>query len=819
METLWQDVRHGLRVLVKSPGFTVTVALTLALGIGANAAVFSIINSLLLRPLPVSEPGNLYVLSVVHQDNEQPHPVSWPDYLDYRDRSGVFSELAAYSISFAGLSADGRADRILVGYVTGNFFTMLGLTPAAGRLILPAEGVKPGADPVVVLGHTYWVRRFNADPSVVGRQVLINGQPFTVVGVVPEQFTGVYALIEFDAYAPHAMLTPASDYKALVERRDNHDLRVLGRLKAGVPLAQAQSALNVLAGQLEQQYPVTNKTVRARIIPERLARPEPNTADSNPFVAGVFLVLVGLVLLVACVNVVNLLMVRATVRQRELAVRAALGAGRRRLVRQLLTESLLLAAAGGLGGAALGRWLSGLLAGITLPMDLPIRFDLTFDWRVFGYIAVVALGAGLLVGLVPALRAARADVNEVLREGGRGMADGSTHHRFRSVLVVGQVAVSLVLLVAAGLFVRSVQRARSVDLGFHPQHVLNLSMDVSQQAYTEARGRGFFRDVEARVRALPGVESVSYAYSVPFGYYNSGEFVEAEGQPIPKDQRRPSAGYNAVGTEYFRTLGVSIVRGRGFTDQDDERAPRVAIVNELMAARFWPGQDPVGKRFRMQNGKGEWLEVVGVTRNGKYTYIFEDPRLYFFVPIEQQYRALRALHVRTAGAPELLAPAIQKEIRALDPDLPIYDVRPMTRVLDGPNGFFLLQMGALFGGGLGLLGLVLALVGIYGVVSYTASQRTQEIGVRMALGAQPRDILRLVVGHGLLLVSIGIGVGLLAAAGLAHLLQNLLFGVSTVDPATFIGVPVMLGSMAALASYLPALRATRVEPMLALRQE
>jgi predicted permease len=452
-------------------------------------------------------------------------------------------------------------------------------------------------------------------------------------------------------------------------------------------------------------------------------------------------------------------------------------------------------------------------------MDLPIRIELTFDWRVFAYIAAIALGAGVAVGLMPAVRAARADLNEALREGGRGMADGRSHHRFRSVLVVGQVAVSLVLLVAAGLFVRSVQRARSVDLGFRPEHVLNVSMDVSQQAYTEARGRAFFRDVEARVRALPGVDSVSYAFSVPFGYYNTSEFVEAEGRPVPSDQRRPIAGYNAVGPDYFVTMGVPIVKGRGFRAEDDERAPHVAVVNELMAARFWPGEDPIGKRFRMQDGKGEWLEVVGVSKSGKYSYIFEDPRLYFFVPIEQQYRPMRALHVRSMQAAERLAPAIQKEIRVLDPDLPLYDVRLMTRVLDGPNGFFLLQMGALFGGGLGLLGLVLALVGIYGVVSYTASRRTQEIGVRMALGAEPRDIVRLVVGHGLLLVAVGIVVGLAAAAALARLLQNLLFGVSAVDPLTFIAVPVVLGTMAALASYLPALRATRVEPMLALRQE
>jgi predicted permease len=819
MDTLWQDIRQGARLIVKRPGFTLAVALTLGLGIGANAAVFSIVNTLLLRPLAVADPNNLYFLSTTHKDNEEPHGVSWKDYADAAVRHDIFSHLSAYSIGFAGLSADNRADRIAVAYVTGDYFPMLGITPAAGRLIQGSEGTTFGADPVIVLGHFLWKKRFNGDPGVVGRTVRINGQPFTVIGVVPETFTGTYALIEFDAYAPIGMVYPEAAYKELMQRRDNHELRVMGRLPPSTTMGRAQAGLDVLARQLEQQYPDTNKTVRLRLIPERLGRPEPNNADTMPFVAVVFLVLVGLVLLVACVNVVNLLLVRATVRQRELALRAALGAGRGRLVRQLLTESVLLAAMGGLAGAVMGRAISSMVTRIPFPADIPVRFDLPFDWRVFTYIAIVALGAGIVVGLLPALRASRTDLNEVLREGGRGLAGGSGRQRVRSLLVVAQVAVSLVLLVAAGLFVRSVQSAQSVDLGFDYSHVLNVAMDVSQQGIDDARGKNFYDQVKERVRTLPDVQSVSYAYSVPFGYYNSASVAEIEGRPLPKDQRPPAISYNIIEPDYFRTLRISLFRGRAFTEQDDERSRQVAIVNQMMAEKMWPGEDAIGKRFRMQGDHPSWMEVVGITRNGKYNFIFEDQRMYFFIPMAQHYNPLRVLQLRTAGSPEALAPLVQKEIRSLNPDLPVYDVRSMRRAMDGGNGFFLLNMGALFGGALGLLGLLLALVGLYGVVSYSASQRTQEIGVRIALGATERDIVRLVVGQGLLLVTIGIGCGLAAAAGVSSLLGNLLFGISARDPLTYVLVPLALGAMAIIASYLPARRATRVDPVVALRAE
>jgi predicted permease len=818
-ETLWQDIRLGLRMLVKNPGFTITVALTLGLGIGANAAVFSVINTLLIRPLPVANPQNLHILASTHQENQDPHDLSWKDYVDVPQHRDLLGESAAYDVGFAGLSADNRAERITVSYVSGNYFSMLGINPAFGRLLRPGEGEKYWSDPVVVLGHSYWKKRFNGDASVIGRSIRVNTQPATIIGVVPEQFLGTYALLEFDAYLPIGMMFPESEYKDAIERRDNHSMRVLARLPPSMDLDRAQAGVDVIARQLEQQYPDTNKTVRMRLIPEPLTRPEANNSGTMPYIAGLFLVLVGLVLLAACVNVVNLLLVRATGRQRELAVRAALGAGRRRLVRQLLTESLVLAALGGLAGALFGRGANLLIASIPFQADLPIRFDLPFDWRVFTYIAVIALGAGLIVGLLPAIRASRTDLNEVLREGGRSMADGGARQRLRGLLVVGQVAVSLVLLIAAGLFVRSVRNAQTIDLGFSYANILNLGMDVSQQAFDEPRGRAFFKEVEDRVRALPGVESVSFAHSVPFGYYSAGEAVEAEGQQVEKGQRPPTSSYNVVGADYFKTMQIAVIRGRAFTEQDNPQALRVAIINEFMANRFWPGQDPIGKRFRQITPNAPWMEVVGVTRDGKYRYIFEDPGMYFFMPLAQEYRPLRALQIKTAAAPELLAPTAQQIIRSIDPNLPVTDVRSMRQTMDGGNGFFLLNMGALFGGALGVLGLLLALVGIYGVVSYSASQRTQEIGVRMALGARPSDVLRLVVGQGLLLVVIGLGIGVLAALGVSSMMTTLLFGISPRDPLTFIAVPVLLGTMAIVASYIPALRATRVDPMTALRSE
>lgn len=821
MNTLWQDIRYAARTLAKSPGFTLVVMLTLGLGIGANSAVFSVVNAFLLRPLPVKAPEGLVVLAVKHDGNLEAHGPSFLDYVDYQKQSNVFSEMSGVFVEFAGLASEGRADRVIVEYVTPGYFQMLGVEAAVGRVLLPSEGETPGADPVVVLGHSFWLKRFGGDRGVVGRQVRLNGQSFTVVGVAPEYFRGTYTIADFDAYLPMGMA--ASDPRRMENftRRDNHGLRTLARLKPGVTLAQAQAAMDVIGKRLEAQYPDTNKTVTVHVYPERISRPEPGAAEQNPLVASVFLALTLLVLLVACVNVANLLLVRGTLRHKEMAIRAALGAGPQRLVRQLMTESLLLAGLGGAAGIGIGLWATRLLEQVRLPGDIPFHFELGMDWRIFTYVAGIAVFAGVVVGVLPALRAARADVNDALRETGRGVITGK--HRARNLLVISQVAGSLVLLIASGLFLRSLGKAQSVDFGFNPHGVMNFSMNPGQQGYDEARTRTLLREIEQRVRPLPGVEAVSLAFSVPFGYYNNGEYITAEGQTVTEGKRRPSAGYNIVSPEYFRVMQIPIRRGRPFTEHDAADSARVAIVNEKLAADLWPGQDAIGKRFAMTGEKGQpgpLLEVVGIVRNGKYGGgIFDDPRAYFFLPQTQRYEAMQVLQIRASVPPDSLTQPVLREIRALDAELPVYDIMSMERGLHSGNGLFLIEMGATIAAALGGLGLMLAVVGVYGVVSFAASQRTHEIGIRMALGAEARDILRLIIGQGFRLVFIGLACGVVAALLMARAMAGLLFGLSAYDPLTFGGVALLLAAVAGVACWIPARRAARVDPLVALRYE
>jgi len=819
MATLWQDVRFGLRVLLKNPGFTAIAVLTLALGIGANTAIFSLGNVFVFRPLPVKDADRLTVVAVQSKANADPGQLSYLDYQDYKKQAEVFTEMTFYDLSLAGIGYHGHADRIIIAYVPSNFFTMLGIRPALGRLIAAGEGDEPKTGPVVVLGHNYWLRRFGGDPGVLGRSVTLDGQMVTVIGVVPEEFHGPYNIVEMDAYAPIGMHGIASGNTSFFTDRRDTELRVLATLKPGRTVQQAEAALKVIAQRLAKEYPEADQGQIPRVFPERLARPEPAAADSMPLVTTVFLLMVGLVLLVACFNVANLLLARAAAREKEIAVRAAMGAGRMRLIRQLLTESILLAIAGAVGGALVGNWAVRGLESLRPLGDFPLRLAFTFDWRVFSYVAGVALAAGIVAGLAPALRVSRTNLNETLRESGRGLVGDTRRHWLRNGLVIAQVAGSLIVLVAAGLFTRSLTHAESIDLGYDPHNVVNISLDPKLQGYDQPRAEAFFRELLRRAKALPGVQSASLAYSVPLGYYNDGASLYAEGQAIPPGTRVPGAPYNSVSPDYFSTLHMKILEGRAFTDADTSASGPVAIVNQKMAERFWPHQDPLGKRFSYKSAAGPFVTVVGVTRNAKMTGLLDEPGMYFFVPQTQNYKSIHVLHLRTSVPPESLIRTAEALVRELDPNLPVYDVMTMERSLGGANGYFLFKVGAAFAGTLGGLGLLLAVVGVYGVVSYAASQRQHEIGIRMALGAQPRSVLGLVIRQAVVLVGAGVGVGVLAALGLSRILVSLLVGVTSYDPLTFASVSALMVAVALVACYIPAYRAAHVDPMVALRHE
>jgi predicted permease len=819
MGKLWQDVRYGARMMAKNKALTVIAVLTIALGIGANTAIFSVVNGMLLRPLPVKDPGQLVSLTQQQELNPAYSYFSYPALMDYRQQTSAFSDMLAYHLIFSGISADGKANHAMVSYVTANYFTMLGVKAAMGRTILPGDGEKDNASPVIVLGYSFWQKRFGGDTEVIGKSVLVDGHPVTVIGVTPPEFHGVFSLVDMEGYLPLGLERRTDSAGDMMTNRKRHNLRTLGRLKPGVSMVQAQASLDVVAQRLAQQYPDSDKGMKVRAYPERLARPEPDPTNSMTTVATLFLLLAAMVLLVACVNVANILLVRASARTREMAVRAALGAGRKRLITQLLTESVLLALLGGIGGVLLGLWGSSSIASLRNYVDFPVLVDFSLDWRVMAYSFLVALMTGVVVGVVPALRASRADISAILHEGGRSNSASGTRAWFRNLLVVAQLAGSLILLIVAGLFVRSLQQTQHLDMGFDPDHILNASMDPNEVGYDQTRAKEFYRALESRVRALPGVSSASLAFSVPLGLAHEVAQVGIAGKPTPAGQQPPEMVYNSVDPPYFETLRIPIVRGRAFTDADDETSPRVAMINEAFAKRYWPNDDPIGKRFSILNKPGDPMEVIGVTKDGRYTDATERPDPYFFLPLAQHFDSFRTLQVRTLVPPEQLIADVRQQIQALDPNLPIMDVRTMRDALNGLNGYFVYRLGAGLAALLGFLGLILAVVGVYGVVSFAASQRTNEIGIRMAMGAQRRDILGMVLRQGIWLVGIGLLVGLAAAAGLTRAIANMLVGVSPNDPLTFSGVAVLLAGVVLTACYVPARRATRVDPLVALRYE
>lgn len=819
MDSFIQDMRYAVRMLLAKPGFTAMAILTFAIGIGASTAILSVLDSYILQPLPGARDNTK--LQMVGFSRPQMAggvaPLSYPDFLDYRDNSQAFDGMAAYVINQFGVKAEGRSEVAYGMYATANLFDLLGLRPALGRFFLAGEGERAADAPVTVIGYNYWRDRFGGDPNIVGKIVEVNAKPFTIIGVAPQEFHGPFCLLDTAVYVPIGM-SPAIGGDDYFAHRGNHDLYVLAQPKPGVSIKEAQAALEVTAQHLDKQYPQTNFDTRVVIKPERLSRPQEGAAAGNILVTSVFLAMVALALLVTCVNVANLVLVRATGRIKEMAVRASLGAGRSRLIRQMLTESLILTLFGGIAGGLLGAALARLAAQIRVPGGVTIYWHFQFDWRVFLGVGFVVVVCATTVGVFPALRAVRVDLNTALRESGRSDAGSATRNRLRSAMVVAQVAGSLVVLIAAGLFIRSLQAAQKLDLGFRPQNVLNASMDPGLIGYSEARTNDFLHTLKQRVGALPGVESASFAFSVPMGYENDGARVWKEGQ-ADSDRAVVSAGMNRVDENYFRTLQVPIVHGRGFSAADTKDSIGVAIINQQFAKIVWPGQDPIGHHFRYGRSSSTAVEVVGVTSNGKYEAIFEDPRAYFYLPETQNYSSRHTLQVRTSVPPESLAQAIQGIARELDPNVPVYNVITMEESMEGANGFFLLRIGALFAGCIGGLCLLLAVIGVYGVISYAASLRTHEIGVRMALGAQRTDVLGMVLRQGFLLVAIGLGIGLALSVGFSQVVRGLLVGIGAVDPIAFASVSLVLILVAAIACFVPARRATRVDPLIALRYE
>lgn len=822
MSNLWQDLRYGWRALSKSPGFTILAIVTLALGMAVNTTIFSVVNGLLLRPLPVPHPEQVTMLTMDMPEKTSGHAFSYPDYKEVEAQNDSFSSVFAYRVSLGGITADSKGDHILFSRVTGNYFSSLGIKPALGRLILPSEGQTPNADPVIVLGYAYWEKRFGGDPNVIGKQVELNDHPGTIIGVTPKEFHGTYFILEMDAYVP--ISSPfysgdSEDAAKVLSARDNRSLTVMARLKPGVSLKQAKASLAVLTHRLADEYPKTDKGATITVYPEKLARPDPDPDDTGVLAAAAFMTLAALVLLVACFNVANVLLVRATVRQREMAVRAALGAKRGRLVRQYLTESFLLAVASGAAGIALAWWASGFLSSLSFGTEIPLRFDFSADLRVYLFAFAAICLMGLIVGAIPALRVARTDVSVILHEGGRTASDGPRRLFARNTLVVAQVAGSLLLLVVAGLFTRSLGKAEHVNLGFDPNRVLNVTLSPDEVGYTEAQGRGFYSELLLRVRALPGVVSAAEALTVPMGIIGSDNEVTIEEHPLEPDQQAPVVFNNLVSSGYFATMRMPLLEGRDFSDGDNKDAPQVAIINRAMAEKFWPKEDAIGKRFARKDREQKPITVVGIVQDAKYKGITETPQPFFYVPLEQSYVAFRTLQVRTSAPPATLAGPIEAVVHEVGPTVPIEKVQTMDEALDNANGFFLYRFGAQLTGTLGLLGLILAVVGVYSVVSYAAAQRTHEVGIRMALGAEPRDILRLVLGQGFGVVGIGIGLGLVIAFAVTRLFKEMLIGITPADPLTYAIVAALLLGIGLFASWIPAHRATRVSPLTALRYE
>jgi predicted permease len=806
--TILQDIRYGFRMIAKAPAFTVLAILALALGICANTTIFSFINGLVLRPLTgVRDAERLVAVYTSDYSSGLYGSSSYPDYIDFRDQAAAFEGLAAYDQTVLNATGETDAERLRGAIVTPNYFDVLGVKAQLGRTLQASD------DQSVVISGGLWQRRFSADPSVVGQTLRLNGKPYTIVGVTDPSFRGLRLGLPPEFWLP---MTASSD--DATAGRGDRGLELTGRLKPGITPAEAQAQLTTIAARLAQAYPETNLGTLERpneprpIAVVRESRVEPSAQVAIWRVSLLLFAVVGLVLLIACANVANLLLARASVRRREIAVRLALGASRGRLLQQLLTESLLLAFLGGTAGLLATQWTSRMLPGF-FPANEANGLDLSLDWRVLAFTLGVSVLTGVLFGLAPALQASRQNLVASLKD---EVTYGQRLRRFglRDVLVISQLALSLVLLIGAALFVRSLQRSLSFDPGFAAQNLMIASMETRGASLNKQQGQAFYQQTVERVGSLPGVQGVSLVRIAPLSGGGQRRGIKFEGyQPQPNEDTETNT--NVIGLNYFNTTSIPLVAGRDFNAQDREGSPSVVIVNEEVARRYYGG-NAVGKRLQI-GGEKSSSEIVGVVRTANYRNLREQPLPFIYIPLGQEYQAGMTLMVRTAGEPTALVGSVRNEMRALNKDVPVFSVQTMTERIGGQLAAdrMIAVLLSIFGGG----ALLLAAIGIYGVMGYSVAQRTREIGIRIALGAERRDILRLIVGQGMVLILIGAGVGLALALAATRVVKSLLFGVSATDPLTFTVVVLLLIAVGLLACYLPARRATKVDPLVALRYE
>jgi len=814
MDTLIQDIRYGIRMLLKSPSISIVATIALALGIGANTAIFSVVNAVLLKPLPF--PNSESLMAVFESDTTRGQlrgSYSFPNYFDLRDQNQSFENLACYHSSDFILTDSGDPARVQGSVVTANLFPLLGATPILGRSFLADEDKPTGNGRVVILSQDFFERRFNSNPALLNQAITLDGTKYTVVGVMPRSFQFPIQNDPVELWTTVAV--DAAGESPVTAQRGAHFLNLVGRLKQGVTQDQAQADANTIAARLEQQYPDTN--THKGIALESALRAI--VGDIRPALL-ILLAAVACVLLIACANVANLLLARATSRHKEMAIRSALGANRIRVVRQLLTESVLLSLLGGAVGLLLAVWWSDLLVALGKE-DIPRAIQVGLDWRVLTFTAGVSLLTGLVFGMVPAFQASRTELTESLKEGGRSGGGGARRNWMRSALVVSELAVAVILLVGAGLLIQSLWRLQKVDSGLQPDHVLTFTVSISDVKYPSEQQSQFFQQLRTKLESLPGVEGASGVLPLPLSGDRFSISFEIDGRPVAKKDQ-PSADFFVADAGYFKAMGIPIVKGRDFNQFDQHKSAQVVIVTEAFARQFFPGEDAVGKRIKpgmstFDGEKSQMREIIGVVGDIRNRSLSVESKPAYYVPETQVPFNQLSMVVRTTGDPHVLINAVGKEVLALDKDVPVYSVKTMNEYLASSVAAprFNTTLLSIFAG----VALVLTIVGLYGVMSYSVAQRTNEIGIRLALGAQRRDVIALVVKQGLLLVLFGLLIGLPSAFALMRLISGLLFGVTNKDPMTFVSAAVVLSLVGLLACYIPALRATRVDPMEALRCE